>query len=66
MRLSAIDNLHYPRACFLAMAASDRTPQIYGMIEPSPDIPMGALIVEEIAETIMTSPRLVIIFDHNI
>ena len=43
--LSATDNLAYQAACFERVAASGHGPRLYGVIDPAPRVPMGALIV---------------------
>lgn len=46
--LSAADNLAYQAACFERVAASGHGPRLYGVIDPAPRVPMGALVVEHI------------------
>ena len=46
--LAAADNLAYQAACFERVAASGHGPRLFGVIAPTPEIPMGALIVERI------------------
>jgi len=46
--LAAADNLAYQAACFERVAASGHGPRLFGVISPSPEIPMGALLVERI------------------
>jgi thiamine kinase-like enzyme len=48
MALDAQSNLDYQTACFIRAAASGHTPRLHGVLPPSADLPMGALIVEEI------------------
>ncbi len=57
LALTARDNLAYQAACFRRMAPSGHTPALYGVIEPAPDIPMGALLVEEIVGETLTLPE---------
>ncbi|MFQ6018492.1 MAG: phosphotransferase family protein [Kiloniellaceae bacterium] len=47
--LSAADNLAYQAACFARVGASGHGPRLHGVIAPEPRIPMGALVVDEIA-----------------
>jgi len=46
--LAAADNLAYQAACFERVAVSGHGPRLFGAIPPSPEIPMGALLVERI------------------
>jgi aminoglycoside phosphotransferase (APT) family kinase protein len=46
--LSATDNLAYQAACFERVAESGHGPRLHGVIAPSAEIPMGALIVERV------------------
>jgi len=46
--LAAADNLAYQAACFERVAASGHGPRLFGLIEPSPEVAMGALVVERI------------------
>ena len=46
--LAAADNLAYQAACFERVAASGHGPKLFGVIAPSPEIAMGALLVERI------------------
>jgi aminoglycoside phosphotransferase (APT) family kinase protein len=46
--LAAADNLTYQAACFERVAASGHGPRLIGVIPPSPEIAMGALLVERI------------------
>ncbi len=48
LALDAKANLAYQAACFERMGPSGHTPCLFGTMEPSEDLPMGALIVEEI------------------
>lgn len=45
---SARDNLIYQAACFQRVGASGQAPRLRSVFEPGPDLPMGALLVEEI------------------
>ncbi|WP_161973635.1 phosphotransferase [Hwanghaeella grinnelliae] len=56
LALAARENLIYQAACFRRMAASGHTPKLYGIIEPTPEIPMGSLVVEEISGETLTLP----------
>ena len=56
LALTAKDNLTYQAACFRCMAPSGHTPRLFGVIEPAPEIPMGALAVEEIVGRTLTLP----------
>jgi hypothetical protein len=46
--LAATDNLAYQRACFERASQGAHAPRLRGVLPPSPDVPMGALIVDEI------------------
>jgi len=46
--LSATKNLAYQAACFARVAASGHGPRLYGIIDPAPEVPMGALLVQRI------------------
>jgi len=48
LALDAEANLTYQATCFRRMGASGHTPKLFGVIDPSEAVPMGALIVEEI------------------
>ena len=48
MRLSAADNLAYECACFSRTAPSGSPPKLYDAIPPCAELPMGALILDEI------------------
>jgi len=48
MALDAEKNLIYQAACFKKATPSGHTPKLHHIIYPSTDLPMGALIVEEI------------------
>lgn len=48
MVLGALDNLGYEAACFERTAPSGHVPRLARVIAPSPDLPWGALLVEEI------------------
>ncbi|MCR9220344.1 MAG: phosphotransferase [Alphaproteobacteria bacterium] len=56
MRLDARANLAYQAACFERASASGAAPRCFGAIEPGADLPMGALIVEEIAGPMVRFP----------
>lgn len=57
MRLGASDNLAYQRACFKACEPSGATPKYHGIMSPCDDLPLGALIVEEIVGRPAELPR---------
>jgi aminoglycoside phosphotransferase (APT) family kinase protein len=46
--LSPADNLAYQAACFERVSASGHAPRLGAVLEPGPELPMGALVVEEI------------------
>lgn len=48
MNLGAVDNLAYEAACFERTAGCGHVPQLVRVIDPSPGLPWGALLVEEI------------------
>ncbi len=48
LSLDAHANLIYQQACFERAEPSGHTPRLFGAIDPQPDIPMGALVVEYI------------------
>lgn len=48
MDLDAQSNLAYQAACFTRAAASGHTPHLHAILPPSDELPMGALIVDEI------------------
>ncbi|HVG81567.1 MAG TPA: phosphotransferase, partial [Methylomirabilota bacterium] len=50
------DNLRYQAACFERAHPSGHTPRLDAVIEPRPGLPMGALVVEEIAGRPMRLP----------
>jgi aminoglycoside phosphotransferase (APT) family kinase protein len=52
---AAPDAVRYEAACFARAKPSGATPRLVAMVEPGPDLPLGALIVEEIAGR---APRL--------
>jgi len=56
MALDAADNLAYQAACFMRAAGSGHTPRLHAVLPPSAELPMGALIVEEIDGTVLTLP----------
>ncbi|MGE0714380.1 MAG: phosphotransferase family protein [Alphaproteobacteria bacterium] len=49
MGLAAAENLAYQAACFRRMAPSGRTPALFAVLPAGDDLPMGALLVREIA-----------------
>ena len=57
MALTAAQNLAYQAACFRRMAPSGHTPALHGTIAPTADIPMGALVVEEITGDTIAFPE---------
>ena len=48
LALDAAANLHYQAACFQRSSVSGHTPTLHAVLPPAPDLPMGALIVDEI------------------
>ena len=48
MRLDASANLSYQAACFARASAGGSAPKLMGVLSPSPELPRGALLVEEI------------------
>ena len=54
--LSAEDNLRYQAACFERAHPSGHTPRLDAVIQPRPGLPMGGLVVEEIAGRPMRLP----------
>lgn len=46
--LSAEVNLRYQAACFERASQSGQAPRLQGLLTPGPELPMGALLVEEI------------------
>jgi aminoglycoside phosphotransferase (APT) family kinase protein len=50
------DNLRYQAACFERAHPSGHTPRLDAVIKPRPGLPMGALVVEEIAGRPMRLP----------
>ncbi len=48
MALDAESNLAYQAACFARASASGHAPRLHAALPPSPELPMGALIVDEI------------------
>src|SRR3974390_991179 len=51
-RLEPRANLAYQAQCFARAEASGRTPALIAILQPGPELPGGALIVEEIAGTV--------------
>ena len=49
LALNAHDNLQYQATCFARMLPGGHTPACYAQISPSEEIPMGGLLVEQIA-----------------
>jgi hypothetical protein len=56
MALDAAANLDYQAACFMRAAGSGHTPRLHAVVPPADDLPMGALIVEEIDGTVLALP----------
>lgn len=54
--LGAKENLAYQAACFERVSASGHAPRLHGLIAPSEEVPMGALIVDEIEGSPVTLP----------
>lgn len=48
MRLNANENLAYQKACFDRASPAGHAPRCVQLLEPCPDLPRGALIVQEI------------------
>jgi len=46
--LSALDNLTYQTACFERVARAHRSPRPLGVILPNEDIPLGAIVADQI------------------
>lgn len=57
LALAAADNLAYQAACFARLAPSGRVPRLAAVIDPGDLLPMGALVVEEIAGRPAAVPR---------
>ena len=55
--LGALENLSYQEACFTRASASNHTPKLYETLAPTVDMPMGALIVEEIIGESLCLPQ---------
>ena len=53
--LSAEVNLRYQEACFERASRSAQAPQLHGLLSPTAALPMGALLVEEIAGRMKSS-----------
>ena len=53
---SARDNLAYQKACFERCQPSGHTPALLGVLEPSDEVPMGALLVEHIDGVVLSLP----------
>ena len=56
MALDAQSNLDYQAACFNRAAASGHTPRLHAVLPPSAELPMGALIVDEIVGAALPLP----------
>ena len=56
MALDAASNLIYQTACFTRAAASGHTPHLRAILPTSHDLPMGALIVDEIEGAALPLP----------
>jgi hypothetical protein len=48
MGLNALANLQHQSACFERAGAGGHTPRLLGVLPPSPELPRGALLVQEI------------------
>lgn len=48
LALDAAGNLAYQAACFQRAGPSRHVPRLHAVLPPSPDLPMGALVVDEI------------------
>ena len=55
--LGALENLSYQEACFKRTSPSNHTPKLYKTLAPTIDMPMGALIVEEIIGESLCLPQ---------
>ncbi|MDJ0942601.1 MAG: phosphotransferase [Kiloniellales bacterium] len=55
--LSAEVNLRYQATCFERASRSGQAPKLHGLLPPSAALPMGALLVEEIAGRPPSLPR---------
>lgn len=56
MRLDAARNLAYQGACFDRMSRGGHTPACQGILPPTEDLPMGALLVDRIRGRVLSSP----------
>lgn len=56
MGLGAVDNLAYEAACFERTAVCGHVPRLARVIDPSPGLPWGALLVEEITGSVANQP----------
>jgi len=54
--LGAAANLHYQATCFRRAAPSAHTPRLHAVLEPGVDLPMGALLVDEIVGPVIRLP----------
>ena len=57
LALDPVENLTYQAACFTRAAVSGHTPRLHAVLPPSTDLPMGALIVDEIDGTVLPLPE---------
>ena len=57
LALDAQSNLEYQAACFTRAGASGHTPLLHAALQPSADLPMGALIVDEIDGAALPLPE---------
>lgn len=48
MGLSPADNLAYEAACFTRVAETGAAPRLHAVLDPSAELPMGALLLDEI------------------
>jgi hypothetical protein len=55
--LTAADNLAYQAACFERASASGHAPRLHAVLPPSPEWPLGALVVDEIDGRPLELPR---------
>ena len=55
--LGALENLNYQEACFRRASSSNHTPKLHKVLTPTVDMPMGALIVEEIIGESLCLPQ---------
>ncbi|MDW3204123.1 MAG: aminoglycoside phosphotransferase family protein [Alphaproteobacteria bacterium] len=57
MRLDAARNLTYQAACFERMSRGGHAPACHGILMPSVELPMGALIVDRIRGRVLSAPE---------